>query len=567
MHRLLPRRRFASPSRWRAFLTALALLITVPLAPAADSVATAAPVIQIDTGTLRGVGTPDHRAFLGIPFGKPPVGALRWQPPVPASAWSGERDATRMAVPCAQPRSYFEWRIEASQEDCLYLNVYTPPGATPDAKLPVLVWLHGGANVIGSASGYPAGTLARTGDVVVVTVNYRLGVFGFLALPAMVQAHRALNFGIQDQQLALRWVQRNIAAFGGDAQRVTVAGQSAGAGDVLAHLVSPSSEGLFHQAIVQSGSYAKGALGKNLLLEQAFVTGRDVAKAAGCTDASDELACLRAKSTAEVLAASPYDESFLHPKGIWGVIMDGELVPKQVYEQLAAGEFKRMPILTGFTRHEFRLLVALAYDAVDGKPPTEEDRKTALNFLTGSSAGNALNIFYPSWLYGSPFNAMGSLLGDFIAVCPAHHQAKILSKYVPTFAYRFDDPNAPSVLRDPALKMGAYHAAELQYLFDQPSSVRLDEKQKALALQMKKYWANFIHTGDPRQNKQGVDSSVPAWPRFNALTTPYRAFKPGGPADILLPGVVSIQHQCGLWDAVQSLIPAPGAAPPPPASP
>ena len=207
-------------------------------------------VVQTKEGALRGTVAADHRLFAGIPYAAPPVGPLRWQPPAPVPSWDGFRDATRPGPMCIQDVSN-DVDGRRTSEDCLTLNVWTPPPS--DEPRPVMVWIHGGSFVNGSGDIYNARRLASRGDIVVVTINYRLGALGFLAHPALGPAGDVGNYGLADQQAALRWVHDNIAGFGGDPSKVTIAGESAGGMSVCDHLVAPGSEGLFSAAIIQSG--------------------------------------------------------------------------------------------------------------------------------------------------------------------------------------------------------------------------------------------------------------------------------------------------------------------------
>ena len=231
--------------------------------------------------------------YLGIPYAAPPVGALRWQPPQPAAPWHGIREATSFAPHCAQPGSPFG--VASTSENCLYLNVYTPAGAR-GRNLPVMVWIHGGALVVGESDDYNPAALVQHG-VIVVTINYRLGVFGFLADSALAGrlGGPSGNYGLMDQQAALRWVQRNIGGFGGDARNVTVFGESAGGLSTLAQLVSPGARGLFQRAIVESGSYDL----TQASLAEAEAAGAAFAATVGC--ASNTAACLRSLPVSTIL--------------------------------------------------------------------------------------------------------------------------------------------------------------------------------------------------------------------------------------------------------------------------
>lgn len=270
------------------------LLFLMPFLSAAP--ASAAPhssTLQTDKGPVAGATSDGVDRFQGIPYAAPPVGARRWQPPAPAEAWAGTRPATSPGPRCMQSGSSSG---PGTSEDCLYLNVYTPTHRT-DRPLPVLFWIHGGGFSSGSGDTQDGSLIARTNNVVVVTVNYRLGVFGFLDLPGLSK-QGAGNYGLLDQQAALRWTQRNIGAFGGDAGRVTIGGLSAGGHSVCAQLASPSARGLFSGAIIQSGGCPSHTV------EQAVSRGKKYATAAGCSPAADGPGCLRSKPANELQAAA-----------------------------------------------------------------------------------------------------------------------------------------------------------------------------------------------------------------------------------------------------------------------
>jgi para-nitrobenzyl esterase len=274
--------------------SAVSVAATVLAAGAGGAVASptssaANPIMRIDGGLVRGADAAGVRSFLGLPYAAPPTGNLRWRPPQPAAAWSGVRDATKFGPSCPQATMGNPFLPPGPiSEDCLYLNVYTP-AARPGANRPVLVWIHGGGLVQDGARNYDGTKLAADGTVV-VTINYRLGALGFLAHPALASrpGGAAGNYGLMDQQAALRWVQRNIAQFGGDPRNVTIAGQSAGGLSVLAQMVSPGARGLFQRAIVQSGTFALN----QQPLATAEAAGETFAKNAGCQDQT--AACLRA---------------------------------------------------------------------------------------------------------------------------------------------------------------------------------------------------------------------------------------------------------------------------------
>lgn len=287
-HRTHSRRASLAAARCCAALAALTIAATgATVADAAPPDSGAAPLVTVDGGAVRGVAVPGGYAFRGLPYAAAPSGRLRWRAPQPPAGWNGVRDATGFAPSCPQPDTPFT--IGVKDEDCLYLNVSTPElGKASGGGRPVLVWIHGGGSTTGAGRDYDGTKLAAEG-IVVVTINYRVGALGFLSHPALASrpGGPSGNYGLMDQQAALRWVQRNIRRFGGDRHNVTIAGQSSGGLAVLAHLVSRSSRGLFQRAIVQSGSFAL----TQQSLAAAKTDGEAFASRAGCPDQTAE--CLR----------------------------------------------------------------------------------------------------------------------------------------------------------------------------------------------------------------------------------------------------------------------------------
>jgi len=400
------------PAHWRrAQLAAIRFCVTLAalaLAAVGATAATAAaaaasgsgsgPVVTTDDGAVRGVtaGTVDE--FLGIPYAAPPTGNLRWRPPQPPAAWRGVRDATQFAPSCPQPTSGNPFAPPGPfSEDCLYLNVYTPglPGGDRDHRLarsadgdgrPVLVWIHGGGLVQEAGRNYDGARLAA-GGAVVVTINYRLGALGFLAHPALASrpGGPAGNYGLMDQQAALRWVQDNISRFGGDPGHVAIAGQSAGGLSVLAQLVSAGARGLFQRAIVQSGAFALN----QQPLATAEAAGQAFAGALGCPgQTAQTAACLRNLPVADLVTPN-----FV---GIPGVV-DGKVLTEPIGAALAAGRFARVPVLNGTNHDEERLFVdglgvtvsSGSFVPIPYQPVTPDNYQANIAAVLGVSAGRA----------------------------------------------------------------------------------------------------------------------------------------------------------------------------------
>ena len=381
--------------KWSCLRCAALLLTLSFFSPHANAVGEL--VVSVTSGELNGKPRVSGGAeFLGIPYAQPPLGVLRWHDPVPAKGWTGVRDATAFGAPCAQP-VLGDWNrhdSETSKEDCLFLNVMTPVWP-PKAPLPVMVWFHGGANAGGTASSplYKDGTLVQHG-VVLVTVNYRLGIFGFLSLPGLTKEsehHSSGNYGLLDQLLALRWVHDNIAKFGGDPASVTVFGQSAGAIDAGYLMVSPLSKGLFQRMIAQSGSPFGPPLPMLAQAEQA--NERLIANLKA--PAGGELKVLRARSVQELLALAGRQDPQAPP--MIGPILDGWLLARHPAIVFALGEQAPISLLIGTTTREFGMTggpdeVRKFIRDVSG---TLADRAFGLYGLSGKGTGN------PDVLYGS----------------------------------------------------------------------------------------------------------------------------------------------------------------------
>lgn len=468
--------------------TRLALGLTFALA--APAAAASAPVVQAPAGALRGEALPGVVAFRGIPYAAPPVGQNRWKPPVPAAAWKGVREATKFGPACHQPvsrpGSIYAESLGSMSEDCLSLNVWAPADAR---GAPVMVWIHGGALTTGAASQgmYDGAALARRG-IVVVSINYRLGVLGYLAHPDLSAESPdgvSGNYGLLDQIEALRWVQRNIAAFGGDPARVTIAGESAGALSAMYLMASPRARGLFHGAILQSAYMISTPelRGKGSGDEPAEAVGLRVADALGARG----LPRLRALDAAELVNRAP-----LVGYVPWGTV-DGKVLPRQLVEVFDRGEQAPVPILAGFNAGEIRSLRFLLPPA-----PADGAAYTALIRRNYGPLADAWLELYPASDVGESMLATTrDALYGWTAERLALKQAAIGQ---PSFLYLFDHgyPAAD------ALGLHAFHAAEIPYVFGTmdraaPAWPRppATAAEQAFADAMAGYWASFVRTGRP----------------------------------------------------------------------
>ena len=506
-----------------------------------------APIVRTDDGAVRGVTAGTVSEFLGIPYAAPPTGNLRWRPPQPPAPWWGIRDATQFAPSCPQPPSPFAPSGTFS-EDCLYLNVYTPglPGGDEDHRLahggdedgrPVLVWIHGGGLTEEGSSNYDGSELAADGAVV-VTINYRLGALGFLAHPALAswRGGPAGNYGLMDQQAALRWVQDNIRQFGGNAHNVTIAGQSAGGLSVLAQLVSTGARGLFQRAIIESGSFALN----QQPLATAEATGEAFAAQAGCPDQT--AACLRNLPVAN-LAGTPFT-------GIPGVV-DGKVLTQPIAAALAAGRFAHVPVLNGTNHDEERLFVKGLMLTVSGgtfvpipdEPINPDNYQANIAAVLGVSAGRAAAIAaeYPPAPYPMTDATLSTLVSDANFACPALQVDQWTSARVPTYAYEFNDDNAPQPYTPPGFITVATHESELPYLFNLPNAPyhpAFSPGQQTLAASMQAAWVNFAATGSP------ATAALP-WPAFGS-SAQMLSLVPPQPQ---LETDFATRHHCAFWAA------------------
>lgn len=496
-----------------------------------------APVASTEYGAVRGSLRGDTRVFSAIPYAAPPVGTLRWQNPRPPAPWDGVRDATKPAPACAQQPG--EVPNGSTNEDCLYLNV-TAPGAQPGKPKPVIVWLHGGGFYMGAGGNYDARRMATQGDAIVVTVNYRLGVFGFFGHPGLPGSGA---FGLADQQAALSWVQRNIAAFGGDPGNVTLAGQSAGAVSTCAQLTSPSAAGLFDKAIMQSGSCAVSWLdgfdfpaqqAAPILQPRAAVEqqGKQAAPTLGCDQPSPEaaLACLRELPAEKLM---PVHQKFIKPA------YGNAILPMQPSEALRTGRFHQLPVLTGQTRDESTQTTAY-YDS--GKPMSEQTYNAAMTKAFGPDEA-AVRAEYPRSEYDSAALAWSSIVTDRKWTCTQLETSKALASRVPVYHYEFADPAPPPLSpAPPPMPMGAQHASELWSFFDLGGMpAPFTPEQQLLSEQMIGYWTSFAASGAPNA------TGAPDWPAFEAGTArPYvQALAPGDGG--IRPVDLAAEHHCGFW--------------------
>lgn len=494
-------------------------------------------LVGTDAGWVRGESTAEGRQFLGIPYARRPVGGLRWTEPRPAEPWKGVRSATSFGNRCVQTASWDPgYENPSHTEDCLDLNVYAPKG---HGQRPVLVWLHGGGLTAGAGEDIVPDTFARRTGTVVVTVNYRLGAMGFLAgagLDKEASDHVSGNYGMLDQQAALRWVRANIGSFGGDRQRVTIAGESAGGRSVCSQLASPTAKGLYRAGIVESGAYGDCAARER---EEALAQGAAFAKKAGCPDEATTLACLRKKPAKEILAAQAGFD--------WGPVAGGDFLPVQPAEAYKNGSAARVPVLNGANSDEGRLFAYGQFDG-QGKPLTEAQYPAALTRAYGEELGAKVLERYPLSGYTSPTHAYAAAQGDQMFACTALRMDRALAGRGPVYAYEFADRTSPpfASIREAGktFDFGATHVNEVQYLFKHFGLASpLDAEQRALSRQMVQYWGSFVHGGPPRADGQPTAPDQRVRP---GQVLSLRTASAGGNE---LSGTVASEHRCDLWDS------------------
>jgi para-nitrobenzyl esterase len=492
----------------------IALYLLASLAGCGDDVADPTRV-TLAQGTLQGDRVGSSLRFLKIPYAAPPIGALRFKAPAAAPSWQGTRHETAFASACPQEPS--AQGGGSSEEDCLYLNVWTP--AERPERAPVMVWIHGGGNFAGSAGDRVPDPLAATETplfydgqyfaanqgVVLVTLNYRLGPFGFFSHPALAaEGSPRGNQGLFDQRAALVWVRDNIARFGGDPENVTLFGESAGSADVCYHVVSPGSRGLFHRAISQSGGCTASPTGSADPRAEATADAMAAySKSVGCAG-DDPLACLRRLPVSALLAQAqqpnPSGDFFAEPSWRFSVVVDGEdgFLPAPAREQFARGDVAKVPYLLGSNADEgtlFTLTVSV---------PDEAAYLALLTKGYGAELAARIAEVYPGEKFGGDYRAaLARVIGDAGLGCGTHDSARrARAAGLPVFMYTFNVPWKVSFGL-----LGAAHGAEISHVFGSP--YRADATDLRVSDAMNTYWASFAERGDPN-----FDGAPAVWPAF-----------------------------------------------------
>jgi para-nitrobenzyl esterase len=577
-----------STIRWRrrasiGFLT----LILVVLAVAATGAMADSPtrVIETTSGPVRGVSDGVVNKFQGIRYANSPAGANRWTPPTAPARSHTVFDASTPGSACPQQVNQFS-ALPPFSEDCLFLNVTTPVDLDGDGGLPVWIFIHGGALVTGEGAAFDPSVLVSSHKIMVVTINYRLGALGWLANPALDGNGTAGNYGLMDQQLAFKWVRDNIERFGGNPNRVTIGGESAGGLSTSSNLASPTAQGLFHAAIIESGAYMLYTV-RSVAAQEAI--GVAFATAVGCTGTDAQIAaCLRNAPVATLLAA----QGAINTSPTAGTT----ILPQGLADAFGSGAFNRVPVMQGTNLNEGTLFEPFFFDPTftfvpGGRAQFLVDHGI-LSFAqeVGIISGTAdpakvgsLVALYPPANFPNPDNnnkpsadeALGQIFTDITFTCRGLGSNQLLARFVPVHAYEFADPDAPDLFQPLiGFSYGASHAAELQYLFDaktlqgpadaaanaaspapgaavQPPPLTVGGQQ--LAAEMKAYWANFVRFHDPngrREREEGDDEDhgdhmddLAFWPAFLGQAGFVEKLVPG-PAQPFPIANFATEHNC-----------------------
>jgi len=452
-------------------------------------------------GTYASDGT--TRVWRGLPYAGPPVNDLRWKPPTPPASWSGVRAASQFGNYCVQPPA--SGTTPVGDEDCLYLNVWSSPAAH---ALPVIVFIHGGDWISGAGSAplYDGAYLAAHTGAVIVTINYRLGALGWLALSELATEdpnHTTGDYGLLDQIAALEWVKTNIAAFGGDPQRVTIWGQSAGGWSVAMQTASPLSHGLFAGAVSESGGTFTRPLAKMETISASFASGL------GCTGA-DVLSCLRALPAAQVATGEPANSS-----DGWGPVIDGYVLTEQPYATMAAGHAAQVPLLLGDTADEYAdpAVLSIVPSVASITDPTAYEN--ACNSLFGATVGAMVVDEYPVASFASASAAYEQMVDDWSMLCESRRVARAMSTPAgaKVWRYLYTHTDGSGAL----MQFGPAHAVDLPFWFHNFSAVSgftPTPNEETLSTNMIAMLSRFAATGDP-------NDATATWPQYDASSDPY----------------------------------------------
>lgn len=508
-------------------------------APACDPGTT----VTIASGQVCGISQEGDYQWLGIPYAAPPVGGLRWQPPQPPAAWTTTLQATAFGDACVQAAIFIF--TQPQSENCLFVNVVRPAGPQPSAGLPVIVHIHGGGFTTGNGNG-DYSVLANTGNSVVVSMNYRLGIFGFLADPALGKDPG--DYGLEDQQAALRWVQRNITAFGGDPRNVTIFGESAGGASVCDQIASPTARGLFEKGWSISGEYSTlfGSPNQGLNYQDCKSTppNQQVATQAaqsfeakvGCANAMSVSDCLRTVPADTVLTAAGGGFT-AGGTGTISPTLNAKVLPLSLRQALVRGTVNRVDVVAGTERDE----------DLSGTATTADQYNTLVDQQFGKYAPAVLRE-YPLDRFNSPFIAFRTVAADAYTVCPAIGTEQLLAKRMPAWEYEDDGGDDPILVYvDPTKPNGNYHTGEDFMTLSGPGidipNPTLNPNQQVLEEQEVAELTSLAQTGNP------TAPDTPQWPAFNR-TDEVMSWVPGGDSQLMTTAQMSLDHHCGFWNGI-----------------
>jgi para-nitrobenzyl esterase len=493
----------------------LAIAATLALAPVLHA---SNPLqVKTDKGKVEGALTTDGkvRAFKGIPYAAPPVGDLRWQAPQPAAKWKGVRAAKDFGSHCVQIGGYPDmiFHDPGESEDCLTLNVWSPAGAKP-GSLPVMVWIYGGGfNTGGTSEARQDGQFLAHRNVVVVSMNYRLGIFGFFVHPALTAEsphHASGNYGLLDQAAAIKWVKDNIKEFGGDPGNITIFGESAGSFSVSAQMASPLSKDLIEKAIGESGAAFPGSA---LSFEPREVREQRDAKFAETELHATTLAELRKLSADDLVKAATAKTTPPPPR--FGPDVDGWFLPDSVPNIYAAGKQAHIPVIGGWNKDEVRAMVLMANPKVTAETFTAQAKGEF-----GENADKFLAL-YPATTDAEAFTSAGDYASDRFIIFSTWRwlEAQVQTGNAPVYRYRLD-LGSPGDKFHPAA-IGAFHSDDIEYVFgtlDSRQQFTARPEDRKLSDLIQSYWTNFARTGDPNGGSGSPNPDQPKWPTYNAAS-------------------------------------------------
>lgn len=431
-------------------------------------------IIKTEDGLIQGFVKENVRSFIGIPYARPPLGEFRFKTPKPNIPWTNILNATTIRNVCLQPST----RSTPPNEDCLYLNIHVP--ISRDSKLPVMIWFHGGSYVHGSGDLYDGDHISRNEKAIVVTVNYRLGLLGFLYVEELEKDEPTGLYGVLDQRAAIAWVKRNIENFGGDSNQITIFGESAGGTSILFHLVSPKSFQFYNRAIVQSGTTSY------FTKQQARFTSVEVLRKLGCTMNVAE--CLRRVSSADIIRVQKSIVSTsINSMPIWRPVLHSEEFPLDYMEAFKSGRFNKVPVLIGANLNEACYFLCPQYQNLT---IPQYYALTALEY--GFERGRKIIEFYNANEFPSPKMAASDLVTDYMFKCPARNIIDEISKYVSSYLYNFEFFSGYS-----NSCFGVAHAYELPYIFPNVlkryfGNYQLKPHEEEFGKKMLKMWVEFV---------------------------------------------------------------------------